>query len=70
MTTIENIEQMSAVALAMEIDSMAAVLCAIIKRDPTIITLSEGRQVYTSIREAEGWLLSCRDLLVPPGALT
>jgi hypothetical protein len=40
-----------------------------IKTQVDTITVAEAREIYSSIREAEGWLLSARKLLEPPGVL-
>jgi hypothetical protein len=57
------------VGTAMQIDALAAALCEMIKQGADNITEHQARDIYRNIREAEGWLLSCRKLLEPPGVL-
>lgn len=40
-----------------------------VKSQVETITLAESHRLYSSIRETEGWLLSARTLLEPPGVL-
>lgn len=62
-------ENAAALEIAAEIDILAKALCDTIKRSIDIITVRQARDIYRSIREAEGWLQSCRTLLEPPAVL-
>lgn len=54
---------------AHQVADAATALLEAIKLGADSITLKEARMIHSTIREAEGYLQSCRSLLEPPGVL-